>query len=241
MKGLLYKEFVQNQKTLLLLFFIMLLMSSVMFGQNEEVDAATIEMVQPLIGMMVYSIIFFMLNLFQPNFMQADEHKKWSGFVISSPNGVEKIVYAKYVFLLMLTGLVTIWCFVIDGLSGSINGIGITGTGIYISFFYLNLFLTALDMPFMMRFGTRAGGIYRSVLFFGVVIVGFVYALFGDLSMFGSLEDFCGRIYTMFISEELPGWMLLLSGVFPFVSMALYYTSYKLSCKLYVKGVTHYE
>ncbi len=241
MKGLLYKEFVQNKKTLLLLLGIMLTMSSMLFMQNEDVDTSTLEMILPLLGMMIYVINFFMLNLFQPNFMQTDDHKKWSNFIISAPDGVEKIVYAKYVFLLMLTGLVTIWCFIIDGLSGSMSGTGMTGSGVYLFLFYLNLFLTAFDMPFMMRFGTNVGGIYRSVLFFGMLIVGVVYALFGDLSMFGSWDGFCDKIYTMLKGEEMPDWLLLLSGVFPFVSIALYYMSYKLSCRLYVKGVAHYE
>lgn len=239
MKGLLYKEFVQNKKTLLLLFLVVIMMSSLMFMKSE--DASIQEIVQPIIGMMVYTIAFFMLNLFQPNFMQIDENKRWSHFAVSVPNGVEHIVYAKYVFILMLTGMLTIWCFLLDGISGSIFGTGQIGVSIYVSFFFLNLFLTAFDMPFMMRFGTKVGGIYRSVLFFGAIVISVVYALFGDLSMFGSMDDFCGMLLSLFDSTEMSGWLQLLSGVFPFVTIALYYASYKLSCKLYLKGVEHYE
>lgn len=54
----------------------------------------------------------------------------------------------------------------------------------------LILFLNAIEIPFIVRFGYRKGVNLKAVIFVLVIAAVGIYFLFGDISMFGSWEDF---------------------------------------------------
>lgn len=240
MQGLLYKEFVQNKQNLCYLFISILGISALSFMPSGE-DAEIPKEAYALIGMFAYVIDFLLLNAFQPNFFQIDETKKWSYFSVSTPKGVKGVVWAKYVFVFMITGIVLIICYVADNLFTMVTGTETSVMLLYMICFFVHIFLSAIDIPFMLRFGTKAGILYRGILFLLVLFALITYALFGDLSIFGSIDNFYDKIINLMDGSEIPEGVWLGLAIFMHGSVLLYYFSYQISCKYYLKGVECYE
>ncbi|MDE7093708.1 MAG: hypothetical protein K2O52_02230, partial [Oscillospiraceae bacterium] len=68
-----------------------------------------------------------------------------------------------------------------------------------------------------------------------------IYALFGDLSIFGSVDNFYEKIINFIDGKNTPEILLLVIGIFMHVAVLFYYLSYKISCKYYLKGVECYD
>lgn len=240
MKGLLYNEFVRNRKNLLILLGLMIFISLMRLG-DDSADTEIRTMIITLISIFCDVLVFFFLIFFQSEFFRTDESRRWASFALSAPKGAEDIVRSKYLFILAVTFAAAALCYELTNIYISVLGVFIDDTTVIILMFYTNIFLSAVEIPFIMRFGTTTGNIYRSVLLCAVLFGAAIYGLFGDLSIFGSPENFAEKIVTFLSSEEMPSGFLLFLGVFPFLSMGLYYASYRLSCKLYKKGVENYD
>ena len=244
MQGLLYKEFIQNKQNLFYLFFSILALSSIVFTPDifpSEENAEVSKEFHALLGAFVYVLDFFLLNSFQPNFFQCDENKKWSYFAVSSPKCVTGVVWTNYVFVFMITVINFILCYVIDIFSMSLTGDKTSMLLLYAICFFVHIFFSAIDIPFMLRFGTKAGILYRGILFLFVLLFIIIYALFGDLSIFGSVDNFYEKIINFTGGDTIPEILWLIIGIFMHGAVLLYYFSYKISCKCYLKGVECYD
>ena len=60
------------------------------------------------------------------------------------------------------------------------------------------------------------------------------------MSIFGSMEEFVEKIMNIMLNQNYPAWTMIAFGVFSFVAIAAYYISYRISCKLYLRGVEDY-
>ncbi len=173
---------------------------------------------------------------------QGDDKKLWACFVASSPDGIKRTLYNKYVLCLAMTGLYTVSAYVAETIFDTIY-FQVLGeeyfslTVLYIFAFYLLLLLTALDVPFMVRFGAKKGMFIKLGLFVVFVIV--LCLIMNSLS-----EEASDKLY-QFIWDVLHGEandaVMLTVSILPYASLAAYYGSYKLSCKLFMKGVTAYD
>lgn len=241
MSGLIYKEFVQNRKFLLILMGCTLFMSLMIFADDSNADPETRSMLFSFVASGTHMAAFLFLNIVQPEFIKADESKKWVYFAVSAPKGAADIVRAKYIFILTVNVLTNILCYMTDGICSAVTGVAVDGTLAMTAAFYVNIFLSSVDMLFIMRFGSKAGQIYHSVLLFAVLFAGAVYGLFGDLSIIGTPDMLAEKFVNFINSENIPSGLILFMGVFPFVSAAVYYLSYRLSCKVYLKGADNFE
>ena len=91
-----------------------------------------------------------------------------------------------------------------------------------------------------MRFGKTFSRILCMVLIAAVVLGGAVYLLFGDLSPFADMSSFWDRLFESFDDPEAAGKIALGTGIAAVGITVLYYLSYRLSVKWYLKGVDHY-
>lgn len=108
---------------------------------------------------------------------------------------------------------------------------------LYTGFFMLILFLNAIEIPFIVRFGYRKGVNLKAVIFVLVIAAVGIYFLFGDISMFGSWEDFMQFIIDILNGRRGGTILVAVSALAPFMIGLFYVLSYKISCKMYVKGV----
>ena len=74
-----------------------------------------------------------------------------------------------------------------------------------------------------------------------LLFAGMVYLLFGDLSIFGEPKKIAESLIKIINGEGVPDALLIIMGIFPYFSIVMFYLSYKLSCRLYIKGVESFE
>lgn len=169
--------------------------------------------------------------------LKEDESRRWAYFITSTPM-LKKHIEAKYWFI-MIISLSTVF---IVSVFDAINCIFFDTQSLQlliIILFYLQIFMRAIEIPFLVRFGTNMGGYYKAgVLVLVLLIVG-IYFLFGDLSHFGTMDDF----YEWFFKAMNGGVKALeiFYAIFPYIAVTAYYLSYKLSCRLYLKGAENFE
>lgn len=238
MAGLLYKELIINKKSLLIFLGTVLFISlgTISIITGEEVDPERAAGVLP----MFYFMIFFFTGMFQPNIFEPDETKKWAHFMTSTPAMARGQVYSKYMAGFLMSLFSMLWCQVIDMTVSFILGTqSMAMSAVYI-FLYAQLFLRAVEYPFIVRFGSKIGSTYKMASFFLVIFIVFVYLLFGDLSMLDT-DSLYKTIYGILDGSIFSDNVLFVISLCPYLAILSYYLSYRLSCKFYLKGAESFE
>ena len=243
MWGLVYKDLILNKKNFRVLLLTALFMEAypllaIWLTGTEEFENSVASMLFSLGVMATFLTLGESIHI---SSFKEDEQKKWAYYINSSPlTGVGQ-VQAKYWFILATTfGLNLLYIF-IDGINLLIFPEAPPLTILIFMATTMILFLRAIEIPFVVRYGTKYGLWVKAFLFFGIVFVGIVYALFGDLTIFGSSDNFWERFFEFMKGEGVPDGLMLFIGIFPLVTMALFYGSYKLSSQFYLKGVERFE
>lgn len=237
MSGLIYKEIVTNRKTLILMAVVSTILSSIFFLQPEEADIPST--IYYLLGMMTFVFVFFIIGMMQPMIFEADETKRWAYFISSSPKAARGQVESKYIFILMISFGAMILCMVINDLAELINGVPDMFLLIY-NLLIIQIFLMALELPFIFRFGSKAGGSYKAAVFIIAFLAVIAYLLFGDISMFNNIDALYEKIIAFF-NGEIPDGLYIFMAVSPYAVGIVYYISYRISVKLYLKGAENYD
>lgn len=239
MTGLLYKEFRQNRSMLLVgcgIALVLLIMP--IKAVIEEPDSTIL-----LFKILFSAAVFFLTGAVQQIFFQSDEQKKWAYFVSATPKSVEGMLWTKYTAVFMTSGICFIYCFITD-CALCIFAEDSMVAQITVQLIYIQIFLRAIEIPFWVRFGTKKGSMVKAFFVLVIIFAVILYLLFGDLSIFSSEKSFADSVYEMlsdFMEGNVPDWVFLVQGIFPFAAAALYYFSYKISCKLYLKGVEEFD
>ncbi|MBQ8959941.1 MAG: ABC-2 transporter permease [Ruminococcus sp.] len=210
-------------------------------------DAGDIGQGEFLIQTMFMLFGFLISGMIQSNVFRGDETKKWGYFTASHPKGVKGQVYYKYltVFLMILMG--SALCYVFGGafshLAYAMYSVDMTDlTTVYMIMFFVQLILRAIELPFYFRFGSQRGGMVKMLIFLGAFIVVGIYLLFGPLPKnfddgLYKVFDFVTGLQTGKSSDTL----ILGMGIFQLMAVIAYLVSYKISCRLFMKGVEQYD
>ena len=242
MTGLIYKEWRQNRLYIIL---------TAVCGMAAILVPMLITLpdgsgLQPLIGgqgtvMRVMGLLlgFLGAGTFQNLTLKGDGRKAWGLFIASSPETARGFLRVKYEMIFAMSVLVTSVCLLLDQLLGAVV-FDATGqplpdiSGVYLALAFLQLFLRAIDLPFIFRFGDKRGGFIKMtavvLLFIAAAVVIMINP--GDIGVKlanGIKNGFDGDI------------ALLAACLFPFAAIAAYFLSYRLSCRIYMKGVERYD
>lgn len=240
MAGLLYREIVLNKKNLLCMAGGLAVTSFIMFMPFiAKDDFMETETLTALLSVFVFFMLFLVLGLMTASIFEADESRKWAYFITSTPLTDASQVKEKYLFTLLLYVALFIWCYFLAVLSAALGG----GANVMIAFemLFIMLAANAIEFPFLIRFGSKVGSYVKTALIMVIMLIAFEYIFFGDLSIFGSPEkifEFFEKFSDTTLMSDIS---LVLLAVFPYISAGLYYLSYKISCKLYLKGAEEYE
>ena len=259
MTGLLYKELKQNKLFLLITLlapFVMVffpcigdIISSDGKSFSDRIVSCFDTMAESgtLIRVMCMEFGYFIIGMMQSNVLAGDETKKWGYFTASHPKGVTGQVYMKYVLIFMMCGMLMVSYYFFDALFCQI-AFAVTGQEVKMIFqislilFFLQILLRAIEIPFLIRYGSKKGANIKSVMLLSVLLLGLIYLLFGPLPE--SMEDLTDKIFAFIeglqTGASTPALNLFL-GIFEWVALIGYYISYKISCKLYMKGVEQYD
>ncbi len=236
MAGLLYKELVLNRRNIILMAAAEVVISLVIFmpifdGVYEDADILV-----SLLSTVMIPVMFLSLGMIA-GFFEVDETKKWAYFISSSPITQTGHIRTKYIFTFLMYTALLVWCYYLSAfaavLGGSIN------MSIAVFMQWIMLIFNAVEFPFMVRFGTKAGGYIKSAFMIALMLIIIEYALFGDFStdsekIFKFIERLSG-------TTAMSDIMCILSALFPCAAVGLYFLSYKISCKLFLKGAEEYD
>lgn len=168
-----------------------------------------------------------------------DEKRKLSDFIMSSPMGHEQLILSKY-----LLTLAVCWMPVVLHYFGELIGLFIPGTvsgliGVTVNAFYGVILYQALEFPFDFRFGSKYGIRYKLCVILLLFYVLMIYLMFGQVP---DSNDIIDSLISLVKGEiQMPKFVKYMGVFLPYVSMGAYYISYKISCKVYFKGVERYE
>lgn len=240
MAGLLYRELIINKKNLIMMSLGEILVSLLMFcpfffdGINSDTEILT-----ALLSVVVFIVLFLTLGLMTSSIFEADESKKWAYFITSTPMTDVSHVKEKYLFTLLLYIALFVWCYFLAVLLTAFGG----GANAMVAFEMLCVMLAAnaIEFPFLVRFGSKAGSYVKTSITMLLMLIAFEYIFFGDLSIFGSPEKLFELFEKLSNTSLMSDIALTALAVFPYFSLGLYFLSYKLSCKLYLKGAEEYE
>ena len=251
MLGLLYKEFIISKRSLILS-LIMYVVSVIVvciaiivgrIGVTENGGMLPEDWSASIVAMngILTIILFGATNMYYNNLFISDEKRVWANFSISLPTSVKGQVKAKYIYLFLINSIALFITSIPDAVIGYISG-EFSGAGSVIGqmIFMILILKYSIEIPFTLRFGTKAGSYIMTagyvVLSFGLII----YGLFGDISFFMENEFMDVFVKTIeFLKSDTASIIGL--GIFSWVVLILYIVSYKISCKVYKKGVETYE
>lgn len=239
MTGLLYKELKIHCKQMLLFLLGMIaypvMMIFLITTQSEELGEECI-----LLFGMASLIAFIVGGTFEDMLFSDDERRKWAYYVTSTPTGIKGHIGAKYLFTLLFAMFTLTLLILVNGLAMDLNDTFMNVSSIVVVFFYLQLLMRSIEFPLIVRFGGKTGGMVKVLALVAIVCAVGVYALFGDISKFGDPDKFWDWLFTTLNDPENAKKIMLWFGLATAAILPIYYISYRLSVKLYLKGAENY-
>ena len=242
MKGLLYKDLILFKKSLFTLGLITFIGIASRLGITylqtnlgifHEEDALNLI----LLNSVVYFCFFVMIPFLSTQLFAPEEKPTSVSFLFSTPPAAKGQIQSKYYFLLLVNLAVLFVCFLTDTLTMLMLGeYAASAIMVCVIFFSINLILLAIRIPFNIRFGSNVSFEVQMVyiILFRTILV--VYALFGNISFFFQ-EDILKSLIDYLQSERV----IFVISFIPYISVLMYYLSYRISLALYRKGVETYE
>ncbi|MBR1384594.1 MAG: ABC-2 transporter permease [Ruminococcus sp.] len=229
MTGLVYKEWKQNR----LLFLSMILCGSaplivllLMRGEIKDIGEAPIRIGGMIAGFLAAGALQIMV-------LRGDDRKLWGYWITATPDGYKGFLRVKYemIFAMIVLFLFTLQC-VDRGYCAVAADMGKTDiaevSGIAVLLCFVQILLRAIDIPFVYRFGSKKGSFVK--LTYLIMLTIFLLALFIlNKDCFDSIIEVFKTNSSLMLSVSLV------------LCLVLYYLSYRITCRLYLKGVEQYD
>ena len=240
MSGLLYKNFHINFFS-----FLFAVILAVICGIVNIVSAALIvplssdEQIIILSSILFCSVyfVFMLVSLIVNTIFQGDENKTCCAFALSVPQGGKGHIEAKYWYILIQFTTVMFIMFISDTIVFGITDRMVSLTKIIMLLFCIRLFLIAIEIPFLIRFGSQKGNAIKGLTIIFIIMLIMIYFLFGDISWILK-----GDNPIIALMEWLNnGKQILVISLFNPFSLLVYWLSCRISVRLFKKGAEDYE
>lgn len=234
MAGLLYKDFVAVHGKRIALGLVLVTVLLMLFCVFCTVD----DIVLLVGGTVIW--VSVLLPLTVPMYIEnavftADTGKKKKAYLFSLPVSKRQQVAEKYVFVgiayYVVLSATTLWGIFISGaMENVLRDTQLTGMLSMIPLYiYICLILSALEMPFFVVLGVKAGNALKQGIFLLLFFFVAAYMLFGDL---GILENWDLMSLAAYMQEHMEVAMAL-QTFFPIAALLIYYLSYRIAGALY--------
>ncbi len=240
MLGIIYKDLCLLKKDLLVntITIVLVIIAATCFpyGAFQDLREWGMHVMAPAYLLVCIAFTSF---VYAVKLIALDEKKRWSGFIISGPMGYKQLILSKYFLTMSLS-----WIPVVVHALGEVIGLLIPNTisgltGITVTGFYFVILYCAVEFPFQFRYGSKNGVKYKVGFFFLLFYVFMIYLLFGPPIDSYEIIDYLFKLAKG--EAQLPKWTQYVGVFLPYVAMGAYYISYKISCRVYLKGVEQYE
>ena len=256
MLGTVYKELVQNRFFLLcglflppLVYAAAVLMGLIMkagagFTWTDFFSGFLADGVLFRIVPVVLLAAYFGMRLLAAGVFSQDESKRKSVMMAAVPDGTARQIYGKYVVMFMtyalfyVSGVFTdsFFCWIVFRVTGETT---LHMNSLLFLMLFVQMFLRSVDVPFLVRFGSKYGKyvlILSYILILFAVLLTFMYVPAFE-NMIEGIRDWCIRLMNGELEEEAQ----FIVSAFPVAAIAAYVISYRVSCRLWLKGVANYE
>ena len=251
-RGFMYKELILNKATLIFTMIIpvfcfgltgLFALAEIVSKENPDVSG----LINSCIGK--YRIVFHLLSFFiasniLTNILQGDDKKQWAYFVASTPKRVKGYMLSKYEMYLAASAVFLLCSFIIEGalyvirLSAFGEKNQIMTENLILIFFVL-LLLSAIDIPLILRFGSKKGSVIKNTVMM-LAATAFV-VIFCSVLSDEAREAFITQARKLLFGGELHDLIKTIKHLTPFIASAAFIGSYFLSCKVYMKGMNTKE
>lgn len=234
MTGLVYKEWKQNRLLILSMIlcgFAPLIVLLLMRGEIKDIGEAPIRIGGLIAG-------FLAAGALQMLVLRGDDRKLWGYWITATPDGYKGFLRVKYemIFAMIVLFLFTLQC-VDRGYCAAAADMGMTEigeiSGIAVLLCFVQILLRAIDIPFVYRFGSKKGSFVKLICLIVLTII-LLALLILNTERFDTIIDTCKKV----VSGQNSSLILSIGLV---VCLALYYFSYRTTCRLYLKGVEQYD
>ena len=242
MTGLIYKEWRQNRLYIILtavcgvLAVLVPIPMTMLNGDGLQALAGKQGTVVRVVGLLLG---FLGTGALQNLAVRGDDRKAWSVFIASSPEGADGFLRIKYEMIFAMSVVTMSACLLFEQLLGAIV-FDVTGkeladiSGVYMTLVFLQLFLRATDLPFIIRFGDKRGGMIKMITIVVLFIALTVVIMINPGDMIVRLANW---IENGFDGDIAP----FVISIFPFAAIGAYFLSYRISCRIYMKGAEQYD
>lgn len=236
MAGLLYKDFIAVKGKLYIwgsLFVMLLIFVLRIIAPPSEMDV----LIMALWMCSIMMLYFFIVGKLEVSLVAADEGRRQKQYYVSLPISKKQYVASKYIFILLAFYIVlSIGTFTgticrINCQDKTIDNMVNQFMGLLPLITYSFLLIPTIEMPFFIGLGAKKGGHVKTGIFIGLFFVCIVYLLFGDLS----IGDKISLPAILKYCEEHQGILLTLQVLSPYITLGLYYLSYRISSWLFAR------
>ncbi|MBP0973224.1 MAG: ABC-2 transporter permease [Oscillospiraceae bacterium] len=233
MTGLVYKEWKQNRWYILsmILCGFLPLIAVLLFRSESPEHLDSLRIVGMLAGFLAAGALQIMV-------LRGDDRKLWGYWITAAPDGYRGFLRVKYEMIYGMILLFLLSMQMTDGLYCAVAAdLGMTDaadiSGIAVPLVFVQTLLRAVDIPFYYRFGSKTGSIIKMI---GMVVLAIVIsvALMFLMDSWDSVTALAKKLFTGYSSS------LLLAGMLAAIP-AVYVLSYRITCRLYLKGVEQYD
>ncbi len=250
-KGLLYKELKQNRLILILTAAAPILLTAYPFcfaaigvlTGDTEIDRLFETATDMVFRVLMWAVGIFVASGLMSNIFRGDDKKLWAYFIVSTPQGAKGFLYRKYVMTLMINLIYMISGIFADHLLATVyyfatgKELATNMQSFYFVGVYLLLSISALDIPFTVRYGTKRGSIVKTIVMLALCVAGVVVF---DLLPY-NVQSKLMEIATSVIDGEANEVLMLILCLFPYIIFAAFLFSYKVACRVFMKGVNEYD
>ncbi len=249
--GMLYMELAQNRLVFILMAAVPVLLTALPFcftaagvitgsqTVGHMFEIATNVFVRGFMSVLGIFIVSGMMS----EIFRGDDKKIRAYFVISSPVGVKGFMYNKYAVTLMMNLIYMISGIFADSLLATVNYF-VTGNALksdMASFYLMGVFLlmmiSALDIPFTVRYGSKRGSLVKMTVMLSLCTA--ATAVFSSLPE-GVRENLMDTASSV-LDGSANGIRMLALSVFSCIAFGAFLYSYKVSCRLFMKGADEYD
>ncbi|MGN0606021.1 MAG: ABC-2 transporter permease [Oscillospiraceae bacterium] len=249
--GFLYKELRQNMKSIcavillpfLILIFLTGCLAIVSLNEKYGGDGWIVKtLTSDIFRIVSIALGFFSVSGLLLSVFHSDDKKLWAYFTASAPMGVKKFLYTKYVLSFAMCGLYFVSSYVAETLVATVRWFAleeeiISFTSIFVIIFFALIFQNSFSIPMMLRFGEKNGSIINIIIILCLAIAAILVLSFIP----AEIQDKVFAWLARFMTGDHGDLTMLLLGIFPAFSVGAYILSYKVSCKVFMKGVNEYD
>lgn len=247
MTGLIYKEWRQNRLYILLTVVcsaavLASVLTSVLAALDEKTDTPLFILTEAegmIVRLLMTMLGFIAAGSLQVVTLKGDDRKAWSIFISSTPEGKNGFLRVKYEMIFVMIVIMFSGCIFFDGLLGVVVS-DVTGapmpdlSGVYIMMVSVQILLRATDLPFIIRFGEKRGGVIKMIaaIVLMIILTAVIFINPGNI-----IVNITKILEPVFDGNNTS----LLFSLFPIISLTAYFISYKISCRIYLKGAEQYD